>query len=91
MSEVFVFLLVVVVLLFIFGVAKNRDADHPSGLTLTKDLGDGIIGPAFFDSESGSSSHSHSAHCDHHHAPADTASHQGGFDASHFDAGGGHH
>jgi hypothetical protein len=89
MADVMIFLLAAVVLLFIFGVAKNRSANRPSSLTLTKDDADGIMNPVFFDSAPGSS-HPHGTHCDHH-ATVDTGAHHSGFDAGHFDAGGGHH
>jgi len=91
MSEVFVFLLVVIVLLAIYGIAESRSQKDPLRRRFTDHESDGsVLNLALF---SDPSSPSHASHSDvSHHAPADTGAHHGGFDSGgHFDGGGGHH
>lgn len=90
MSEVFVSLLVVIVLLAIYGIAESRSQKDPLLGRFTDHESDGsVLNLALF---SDSSSHSHASHSDaSHHAPADTGAHHGGFDSGPFDGGGGHH
>ncbi len=93
MSDVFVFLLTVIALLAIYGIAANRSKKDPVLRPFTDQESDGgVLHLALFSSSSDSSSHSHPSHSDvSHHAPADTGAPHGGFDSGHLDGGGGHH